>query len=464
MLSPVRSEWVRKRTSPVVTQMHYARQGIITEEMEFVAKRENLAPEVVRSEVARGRMIIPANIRHVELEPLCIGIAARCKINANIGNSATTSNIAQELEKLQAAVKYGADTVMDLSSGGDIHEIREAILRNSRVPVGTVPIYEAISRVKHVRDLTPSLMLEVIEEQAEQGVDYMTIHAGVRREFIPLTSKRITGIVSRGGAIMAQWSVENNQENFLYTHFADICKLFQRYDVAFSLGDGLRPGCVADASDEAQFAELKTLGELTLKAWEYDVQVMIEGPGHIPMDQIKLQVDKEMELCHEAPFYTLGPLVTDIAPGYDHITSAIGAAMIGWHGASMLCYVTPKEHLGLPDKEDVRQGIIAYKIAAHAADLARHRPGARDRDDAISYARFLFDWNKQFELSLDPEAARAMHDETLHDEYYKQAAFCSMCGPKFCSMNTTQLLEKDLGRDQAAREQKFAELLSKVQS
>jgi phosphomethylpyrimidine synthase len=444
--------------------MHYARQGVITEEMEFVAKRENLAPEVVRSEVARGRMIIPANIRHVELEPLCIGIAARCKINANIGNSATTSNIAQELEKLQAAVKYGADTVMDLSSGGDIHEIREAILRNSRVPVGTVPIYEAISRVKHVRDLTPSLMLEVIEEQAEQGVDYMTIHAGVRREFIPLTSKRITGIVSRGGAIMAQWSVENNQENFLYTHFADICKLFQRYDVAFSLGDGLRPGCVADASDEAQFAELKTLGELTLKAWEYDVQVMIEGPGHIPMDQIKLQVDKEMELCHEAPFYTLGPLVTDIAPGYDHITSAIGAAMIGWHGASMLCYVTPKEHLGLPDKEDVRQGIIAYKIAAHAADLARHRPGARDRDDAISYARFLFDWNKQFELSLDPEAARAMHDETLHDEYYKQAAFCSMCGPKFCSMNTTQLLEKDLGRDQAAREQKFAELLSKVQS
>lgn len=464
MVSPVRSEWVRKRTGPVVTQMHYARQGIITEEMEFVAKRENLAPEVVRSEVARGRMIIPANIRHVELEPLCIGIAARCKINANIGNSATTSNIAQELEKLQAAVKYGADTVMDLSSGGDIHEIREAILRNSRVPVGTVPIYEAISRVKHVRDLTPSLMLEVIEEQAEQGVDYMTIHAGVRREFIPLTSKRITGIVSRGGAIMAQWSVENNQENFLYTHFADICKLFQRYDVAFSLGDGLRPGCVADASDEAQFAELKTLGELTLKAWEYDVQVMIEGPGHIPMDQIKLQVDKEMELCHEAPFYTLGPLVTDIAPGYDHITSAIGAAMIGWHGASMLCYVTPKEHLGLPDKEDVRQGIIAYKIAAHAADLARHRPGARDRDDAISYARFLFDWNKQFELSLDPEAARAMHDETLHDEYYKQAAFCSMCGPKFCSMNTTQLLEKDLGRDQAAREQKFAELLSKVQS
>jgi phosphomethylpyrimidine synthase len=463
MLSPIRSEWVRNRSGPIVTQMHYARQGVITEEMEFVAKRENLAPEVVRAEVARGRMIIPANIRHVELEPICIGIASRCKINANIGNSAMGSNIEQELEKLRAAVKYGADTVMDLSSGGDIHEIREAILRNSSVPVGTVPIYEAIARVSRVRDLTPSLMLEVIEEQAEQGVDYMTIHAGVLCDYIPLTSKRITGIVSRGGAILAQWMVENNQENFLYTHFEDICKIFQKYDVAFSLGDGLRPGCLADASDEAQFAELKTLGELTLKSWEYDVQVMIEGPGHIPMDQIKLQVDKEIELCHEAPFYTLGPLVTDIAPGYDHITSAIGAAMIGWHGASMLCYVTPKEHLGLPNKDDVRQGIIAYKIAAHAADLARHRPGARDRDDAISYARFLFDWNRQFELSLDPEGARSMHDETLRDESYKQAAFCSMCGPKFCSMNTTQVLEKDLGQDQAARERRFVELLTKVQ-
>jgi phosphomethylpyrimidine synthase len=463
MLSPIRSEWVRNRSGPIVTQMHYARQGVITEEMEFVAKRENLAPELVRSEVARGRMIIPANVRHVELEPLCIGIASRCKINANIGSSATTSDVEHELEKLQAAVKYGADTVMDLSTGGDIHQIREAILRNSSVPVGTVPIYEAIARVSHVRDLTPSLMLEVIEEQAAQGVDYMTIHAGVRREYVPLTSKRITGIVSRGGAILAQWAVENNQENFLYTHFADICRIFQKYDVAFSLGDGLRPGCLADASDEAQFAELKTLGELALQAWEYDVQVMIEGPGHIPMDQIKLQVDKEIDLCHEAPFYTLGPLVTDIAPGYDHITSAIGAAIIGWHGASMLCYVTPKEHLGLPDKDDVRQGIIAYKIAAHAADLARHRPGARDRDDAISYARFLFDWNRQFELAVDPETARSMHDETLHDEYYKQAAFCSMCGPKFCSMNTTRILERDLGQDQAAREQKFVELLGKVQ-
>jgi len=462
MLSPIRSEWVRKRTGPVVTQLHYARQGVTTEEMEFVAKRENLSPETVRDEVARGRMIIPANVRHVELEPMAIGIAAKCKINANIGNSAAASNIEQELEKLHTSVHYGADTVMDLSTGGDIHQIREAILRASPVPIGTVPIYEALTRVTHVRDLTPEIMLEVIEEQAAQGVDYMTIHAGVLREFIPLTRKRITGIVSRGGAIMAQWSVENNQENFLYTHFEDICRIFQKYDVSFSLGDGLRPGCLADASDEAQFAELRVLGELTKKAWEYDVQVMIEGPGHIPMDQIKLQVDKEMEMCHEAPFYTLGPLVTDIAPGYDHITSAIGAAMIGWHGASMLCYVTPKEHLGLPNKDDVRQGIIAYKIAAHAADVARHRPGARDRDDALSYARFLFDWNKQFELSLDPETARSMHDETLGDDYYKDAAFCSMCGPKFCSMNTTQTLEKHLGLNQAEREQKFVELLTKV--
>jgi phosphomethylpyrimidine synthase len=315
-----------------------------------------------------------------------------------------------------------------------------------------------------VRDLTARIMLEVIEEQAAQGVDYMTIHAGVIRQHIPLTRKRITGIVSRGGAIMAQWCVENKEENFLYTHYEEICKIFQKYDVSFSLGDGLRPGCLADASDEAQFAELKTLGELTRKAWEYDVQVMVEGPGHIPLDQIKLQVDKEVELCSEAPFYTLGPLVTDIAPGYDHITSAIGAAMIGWHGAAMLCYVTPKEHLGLPNKDDVRQGIIAYKIAAHAADVARHRPGARDRDDALSYARFLFDWNRQFELSLDPETARSMHDETLQGEAYKDAAFCSMCGPKFCSMNTTQVMEKHLGLDQNDRNQKFVELLTKVQS
>ena len=407
-------------------------------------------------------MIIPANIRHVELEPMAIGVAAKCKINSNIGNSSTASNIDQELEKLHTSVHYGADTVMDLSTGGNIHDIREAILRVSPVPIGTVPIYEALARVSKVRELTAQIMLEVIEEQAAQGVDYMTIHAGVLRAHIPLTQKRITGIVSRGGAIMAQWTVENNQENFLYTHFEDICRIFQKYDVSFSLGDGLRPGCLADASDEAQFAELKTLGELTKKAWEYDVQVMIEGPGHIPLDQIKLQVDKEKELCYEAPFYTLGPLVTDIAPGYDHITSAIGAAMIGWHGAAMLCYVTPKEHLGLPNKDDVRQGIIAYKIAAHAADVARHRPGARDRDDALSYARFLFDWNKQFQLSLDPETARSMHDETLQDEYYKEAAFCSMCGPKFCSMNTTQVMEKHLGIDQKGREQKFVELLTKV--
>ncbi|HKS95082.1 MAG TPA: phosphomethylpyrimidine synthase ThiC [Terriglobia bacterium] len=463
MLPPIRKEWVSRRTGPVVTQMHYARHGIVTEEMEFVAKREHLAPEFIRSEVERGRMIIPSNIRHVELEPMCIGVASKCKINANIGNSATTSNIEEEVEKLRTSVKYGADTVMDLSTGASIYETREAILRHSPVPVGTVPIYEAITRVKNVKDLSAGLLLEVIEEQAAQGVDYMTIHAGVLRRYIPLIRNRITGIVSRGGSILAHWMVEHSQENFLYDHFTDICKIFQKYDVSFSLGDGLRPGSIADASDAAQFAELETLGELTRKAWEYDVQVMIEGPGHIPMDQIKLQVDKEVEICHEAPFYTLGPLVTDIAPGFDHITSAIGAAMIGWHGASMLCYVTPKEHLGLPNKEDVHQGIIAYKIAAHAADVARHRPGARDRDDALSYARFLFDWNKQFELSLDPETARSMHDETLQDDYYKEAKFCSMCGPRFCSMNTTQVMEKHLGLDQAEREQKFVELLSKVQ-
>ncbi len=462
MPNAIRRDWVAKRNGPVVTQMHYARRGVMTEEMQFVARREGIPPETVRAEVACGRMIIPANIRHVELEPMGIGIAAKCKINANIGNSAVTSDIHEEVGKLHTAVKYGADTVMDLSTGGQIHETREAIIRSSVVPVGTVPIYEALSRVKRVRDLTADLMVEVIEEQAEQGVDYMTIHAGVLREYIPFTRNRITGIVSRGGAVMAQWAVENNHENFLYEHFDRICRIFQKYDVSFSLGDGLRPGCLADASDEAQFAELRTLGELTEKAWEYDVQVMIEGPGHIPMDQIKLQVDKEMEMCHEAPFYTLGPLVTDIAPGYDHITSAIGAAMIGWHGASMLCYVTPKEHLGLPNREDVHQGIIAYKIAAHAADVARHRPGARHRDDALSYARFLFDWNKQFELSLDPETARAMHDETLGDDYYKDAKFCSMCGPKFCSMNTTQVMEQHLGLTQVDREQKYADLLSKV--
>jgi phosphomethylpyrimidine synthase len=415
--------------------MHYARRGLVTEEIQYVARRERLDAAVVRDEVARGRMIIPANIRHTNLEPMCIGVASSCKINANIGNSSTTSDIDEELEKLRYAVKFGADTVMDLSTGGDIPAIREAIIRNSPVPIGTVPIYEALARVRRVEDLNINVMLEVIEEQAEQGVDYMTIHAGVLVQYVPLTANRITGIVSRGGAILAEWMVKNHKQNLLYENFDAICKIFQKYDVSFSLGDGLRPGSLADASDEAQFAELKTLGELTRKAWEYDVQVMIEGPGHIPMDQIQMQVEKEQEMCYEAPFYTLGPLVTDIAPGYDHITSAIGAAMIGWYGASMLCYVTPKEHLGLPNKEDVHQGIIAYKIAAHSADVARKRPGARDRDDELSRARFNFDWKRQFELSLDPETAQAYHDETLPEEGFKDAAFCSMCGPKFCSMN-----------------------------
>ena len=437
-----RSEYVQpRRNDPVRTQMHYARKGIVTEEMRYVARREKLDAEVVRSEVARGRLIIPANLNHTSLEPMAIGVASLCKINANIGNSATTSNIAEELEKLRYSVKYGADTVMDLSTGGDIPEIRKAIIAHSPVPIGTVPIYEALARVRRVEDLNRNVMLEVIEEQAEQGVDYMTIHAGVLVQYVPLTTKRVTGIVSRGGSILAEWRVKNHKQNFLYECFEDICKIFQKHDVSFSLGDGLRPGSVADASDEAQFAELKTLGELTKVAWDYDVQTMIEGPGHIPMDQIKLQVDMEMELCHEAPFYTLGPLVTDFAPGYDHITSAIGAAMIGWYGASMLCYVTPKEHLGLPNKEDVKQGIIAYKIAAHAADIARHRPGARDRDDALSRARYRFDWNQQFDLSLDPETARSMHDETLPEEGFKEAHFCSMCGPKFCSMNISAKVE-----------------------
>jgi phosphomethylpyrimidine synthase len=427
---------------PIRTQMHYGRRNVVTHEMEYVARRERVTPELIRSEVARGRMIIPANIHHTNLEPMCIGVASSCKINANIGNSATTSNIDEEVEKLHYAVKFGADTIMDLSTGGDIPRIRKAIINASPIPVGTVPIYEALGRVRRVEDLNINVMLEVIEEQAEQGVDYMTIHAGVLVQYVPLTTKRITGIVSRGGAILAEWMVKNHKQNFLYEHFDDICKIFQKHDVSFSLGDGLRPGCVADASDAAQFAELKTLGELTRKAWDYDVQVMIEGPGHIPMDQIQMQVEKEVEMCYEAPFYTLGPLVTDFAPGYDHITSAIGAAMIGWYGASMLCYVTPKEHLGLPNREDVKQGIIAYKIAAHAADIARHRPGARDRDDELSRARYRFDWRKQFELSLDPETAEAMHDETLPEEGFKDAAFCSMCGPKFCSMNHSAKTEQ----------------------
>ena len=442
----MRTDWVGKRLGdPIRTQMHYARRGTITEEMRYVARRENLAPELIRDEVARGRMIIPANIRHTNLEPMAIGVASLCKINANIGNSAVTSDVEGELEKLRYCVKYGADTVMDLSTGGDLPNIRRHIIAASPVPVGTVPIYEALTRVRRVADLTPGLMLEVIEEQAEQGVDYITIHAGVLIQYVPLAVKRVTGIVSRGGSILAEWMVKNHRQNMLYEHFDAICRIFQKYDVSFSLGDGLRPGSVADASDEAQFAELATLGELTKKAWQYDVQVMIEGPGHIPMDQIQLQVEKEMEMCYEAPFYTLGPLVTDFAPGYDHITSAIGAAMIGWHGASMLCYVTPKEHLGLPNKEDVKQGLIAYRIAAHAADIARHRPGARDRDDELSRARYNFDWNRQFELALDPETARAMHDETLPEEGYKAARFCSMCGPSFCSMKNDQDARKAAG-------------------
>ena len=448
----MRAEWVAKRRGHAnVSQMHYARQGIVTEEMGHVAKRERVDPDAIRAEVARGRMIIPANVNHPELEPMAIGIAATCKINANIGNSAVVGDVREELEKLRVCLKYGADTVMDLSTGGDIPQIREAILRHSPLPVGTVPIYECLTHVKDVADLTPEIILGVIEAQARQGVDYMTIHAGVLRDFIPLAAHRITGIVSRGGALMAQWMLANKAENPLYTHFDRICEIFQRYDVAFSLGDGLRPGCLADASDQAQFAELKVLGELTRRAWEHDVQVMVEGPGHVPLDQIPMNMEKERELCHEAPFYVLGPLVTDIAPGYDHITSAIGATVAAQHGAAMLCYVTPKEHLGLPDADDVRQGIIAYKIAAHAADVARHRPGVRQRDDELSRARYAFDWNRQFALSLDPETARSMHDETLPHEAFKTAEFCSMCGPKFCSMKIhTHLADLGKAEEQAA--------------
>jgi phosphomethylpyrimidine synthase len=464
-----REEWIVRRREQAartgdsnVSQMHYARKGLITEEMLYVAEREKVKPELIRDEVAVGRMIIPANINHPELEPMAIGVESLCKINANIGNSAITSNVDEELKKLHTAVHFGADTVMDLSTGGGIPEIREAILRHSPVPIGTVPIYEAVSRVKRIEDLNAALMLEVIEEQAQQGVDYMTIHAGVLVQYLPLISKRITGIVSRGGAILAQWMAHHHKQNFLYECFDDITKIMKKYDVSYSLGDGLRPGCIADASDEAQFSELRTLGELTSKAWEHDVQVMIEGPGHVPLDKIKEQVEKEVEWCHGAPFYTLGPLVTDIAPGYDHITSAIGAAMIGWHGASMLCYVTPKEHLGLPNEKDVKDGIIAYKIAAHAADIARHRPGAQDRDNALSYARYTFDWDKQFALSLDPETARSMHDETLADDYYKDAKFCSMCGPKFCSMNYSQKVDEFNKQVYGIEKADYSQLVEKI--
>jgi phosphomethylpyrimidine synthase len=430
---------LRGRAGAVVTQMHYARKGIVTPEMEFVAIREGIDPELVRAEIACGRAILPSNVNHPESEPMIIGRNFLVKVNANIGNSAVSSSIEEEVEKMQWAVHWGADTVMDLSTGANIHTTREWILRSAPVPIGTVPIYQALEKVNGVpEELTPELFLDTLVEQAEQGVDYFTIHAGVRLAYVPLTAKRLTGIVSRGGSIMAKWCLAHHEENFLYTHFSEICEIMKAYDVAFSLGDGLRPGSIADANDEAQFAELETLGELTRIAWEHDVQVMIEGPGHVPMHKIKENVDRQLEVCHEAPFYTLGPLATDLAPGYDHITSAIGAAMIGWLGTAMLCYVTPKEHLGLPNKEDVKQGLIAYKIAAHAADLAKGHPGAQLRDDALSKARFEFRWADQFNLSLDPETARSFHDETLPADNAKAAHFCSMCGPKFCSMRITQ--------------------------
>ncbi|MFQ5737526.1 MAG: phosphomethylpyrimidine synthase ThiC [Acidobacteriota bacterium] len=467
-----------------VSQMHYARKGIVTEEMEFVAIRENLArersrrggfsdkwgrhsgqpwgspipqeitPEFVRDEVARGRAIIPANINHAELEPTIIGRNFLVKINANIGNSAVVSSIGEEVEKMIWATRWGADTVMDLSTGSDIHETREWIIRNSPVPIGTVPIYQALEKVGgRAEDLSWEIYRDTLLEQAEQGVDYFTIHAGVLLRYIPLTADRLTGIVSRGGSILAKWCLAHHQENFLYTHFEDICQIMKAYDVSFSLGDGLRPGAIADANDAAQFAELETLGELTRIAWKHDVQVMIEGPGHIPMQLIQVNVEKERESCQEAPFYTLGPLTTDIAPGHDHITSAIGAAMIGWFGCSMLCYVTPKEHLGLPDRQDVKAGVIAYKIAAHAADLAKGHPAAQARDNALSQARFEFRWEDQFNLSLDPETARDFHDETLPAEGAKVAHFCSMCGPRFCSMQITQEV-REYARQKGIQEQR----------
>ena len=480
-----------------VTQMHYARRGIVTPEMEFVALRENLnleawreagtgrlhkgdthgalmprtiTPEFIRDEVARGRAIIPSNINHPESEPMIIGRNFLVKINANIGNSAVSSSIEEEIEKMVWATRWGADTVMDLSTGKNIHETREWIIRNSPVPIGTVPIYQALEKVDgKAEELTWEIFRDTLIEQAEQGVDYFTIHAGVRLGYIPLTARRVTGIVSRGGSILAKWCLAHHRENFLYTHFEEICEIMQAYDVAFSLGDGLRPGSVADANDEAQFAELQTLGELTQVAWKHDVQVMIEGPGHVPMHMVKENMERQLEVCHEAPFYTLGPLTTDIAPGYDHITSAIGAAMIGWFGTAMLCYVTPKEHLGLPDKHDVREGIIAYKVAAHAADLAKGHPAAQYRDNALSKARFEFRWEDQFNLGLDPARAREFHDETLPKEGHKQAHFCSMCGPHFCSMKITQdvrdyAAEKGIGDVDSALEAGLAEKAREFQA
>ncbi|KPK09799.1 MAG: thiamine biosynthesis protein ThiC [Acidithiobacillales bacterium SG8_45] len=501
-LSHLRFEHIRspRRALPGknVTQMHYAKQGIVTPEMEYIAIRESvrlqeikndpryakllkqhaghsfgasipeaITPEFVRDEVARGRAIIPANINHPELEPMIIGRNFLVKINTNIGNSAVTSSIEEEVEKMVWSARWGGDTLMDLSTGKNIHETREWILRNAPMPIGTVPIYQALEKVDgSPEDLTWELFRDTLIEQAEQGVDYFTIHAGVRLQYVPLTADRVTGIVSRGGSIMAKWCLAHHQENFLYTHFEDVCEIMKAYDVSFSLGDGLRPGCLADANDAAQFGELETLGELTKIAWEHDVQVMIEGPGHVPLHMVKENVDKELEDCFEAPFYTLGPLVTDIAPAYDHITSAIGAANIGWYGTAMLCYVTPKEHLGLPNKQDVRDGIIAYKIAAHAADLAKGHPGAQLRDNALSKARFEFRWEDQFNLSLDPERAREFHDETLPKDGHKVAHFCSMCGPKFCSMKITQEVREyaNKGMEEKAVEfkQKGAEIYQKT--
>ena len=469
----------RAKAGKNVSQMHYARQGIITPEMEYIAIRENqrqrenidlrqhegqnfgaknlteITPEFVRQEIAEGRAIIPANINHPEIEPMIIGRNFLVKINANIGNSALGSSIDEEVAKMTWATRWGADTIMDLSTGKNIHETREWIIRNSPVPIGTVPIYQALEKVDGVaEDLTWEIFKDTLIEQAEQGVDYFTIHAGVLLRYVPMTANRLTGIVSRGGSIMAQWCLTHHQENFLYTHFDEICEIMKAYDVSFSLGDGLRPGSIQDANDEAQFSELKTLGELTHRAWEHDVQVMIEGPGHVPMHMIKENMDLQLEVCKEAPFYTLGPLTTDIAPGYDHITSAIGAAMIGWYGTAMLCYVTPKEHLGLPNKKDVKDGIITYKIAAHAADLAKGHPGAQVRDNALSKARFEFRWDDQFNLSLDPDTARSMHDETLPKDAHKSAHFCSMCGPKFCSMKITQNVRDYAQNQQNAKSSK----------
>ncbi len=473
---------LRARGGRAVTQLAYARAGIITPEMEFIAIRENLGreraaaaardgedwgasipdyvtPEFVRAEVAAGRAIIPANINHPELEPMIIGRNFLVKINANIGNSAVSSSMAEEVDKLVWAIRWGADTVMDLSTGRNIHTIREWILRNAPVPIGTVPIYQALEKVGGIAEaLTWEVFRDTLIEQAEQGVDYFTIHAGVRLAHVPLTARRVTGIVSRGGSIMAKWCLAHHRESFLYEHFEEICAICRAYDVSFSLGDGLRPGSIADANDAAQFAELETLGELTQIAWRHDCQVMIEGPGHVPMHKIKANMDKQLAHCGEAPFYTLGPLTTDIAPGYDHITSAIGAAMIGWYGTAMLCYVTPKEHLGLPDRDDVKTGVITYKIAAHAADLAKGHPGARERDDALSRARFDFRWEDQFNLSLDPDTACAFHDETMPKEAHKVAHFCSMCGPKFCSMRISQELRAE------AREQGMQEMAEKFRA